>query len=92
MLVGYPEFYDLNASVCIGLSRGDHQAIDTGIDLLDSVLATLFPAAAPLFPAAGSSAALFRAELIPAALFPAALPCCATLTCAYLRGREEACR
>jgi hypothetical protein len=40
VLVGYPDFYDLNASVCIGLSRGDHQAIDTGINLLDSVIAT----------------------------------------------------
>jgi len=40
VLVGYPDFYDLNASICIGLSRGDHQAIDTGIDLLNSVIAT----------------------------------------------------
>jgi hypothetical protein len=40
VLVGYPDFYDLSASFCIGLSSGDHQAIDTGIDLLDSVMAT----------------------------------------------------
>jgi len=40
VLVGYPDFYDLNVSVCIGLSRGDHQAIDAGINLLDGVLAT----------------------------------------------------
>jgi lysophospholipase L1-like esterase len=40
VLVGYPDFYDLNVSICIGLSRGDHQAIDNGINLLDGVLAT----------------------------------------------------
>jgi lysophospholipase L1-like esterase len=36
--VGYPHFYDLNVSVCIGLSSGDHQAINAGIDDLDSLL------------------------------------------------------
>lgn len=40
VLVGYPDFYDLNVWICIGLSRGDHQAIDTGINILDGVLAT----------------------------------------------------
>ncbi|HEY1625656.1 MAG TPA: SGNH/GDSL hydrolase family protein [Streptosporangiaceae bacterium] len=36
----YPDFYDLNASVCIGLSSGDHQALDTGISDLDNVIQT----------------------------------------------------
>jgi lysophospholipase L1-like esterase len=40
ILVGYPDFYDLNASVCIGLTSADHSAIDQGADDLDSVLAT----------------------------------------------------
>lgn len=40
VLIGYPDFYDLNAWFCIGLSRGDHQAIDAGINDLDGVLAT----------------------------------------------------
>lgn len=40
VVVGYPDFYDLNASVCVGLSSGDHQAIDAGINVLDGVLAT----------------------------------------------------
>ncbi len=40
VLAGYPDFYDLNVSFCFGLSSGDHRAIDTGINLLDGVLAT----------------------------------------------------
>jgi lysophospholipase L1-like esterase len=38
IVVGYPDFYDLSVSICIGLSRGDHQAIDAGINDLDSLL------------------------------------------------------
>jgi hypothetical protein len=38
VVVGYPEFYDLSASPCIGLSSGDHTALDQGADLLDGLL------------------------------------------------------
>ena len=41
VVVGYPDFYDLSVSVCIGLSSGDHQALDNGINDLDGVLATV---------------------------------------------------
>ena len=40
VLVDYPDFYDLSVPVCVGLSSGDHQAIDTGINDLDGVLQT----------------------------------------------------
>lgn len=40
VVLGYPDFYDLSVSICIGLSRADHQAIDTGINDLDGVIAT----------------------------------------------------
>ena len=40
VVVGYPDFYDLSPSICIGLSRGDHKAIDAGINDLDDILAT----------------------------------------------------
>jgi lysophospholipase L1-like esterase len=40
VVVGYPLFYDLSVSFCLGLSNGDHQAIDTGINDLDGLLAT----------------------------------------------------
>jgi lysophospholipase L1-like esterase len=40
VVVGYPDFYDLGVSICLGLSRGDHQAIDAGIDDLDGLLAS----------------------------------------------------
>ena len=40
VVVGYPLFYDLSVSLCIGLSSGDHQAIDAGINDLDGLLAT----------------------------------------------------
>jgi lysophospholipase L1-like esterase len=40
VVLGYPDFYDLNAWLCIGLSSGDHQAIDAGINDLDGILAT----------------------------------------------------
>jgi lysophospholipase L1-like esterase len=38
VIVGYPEFYDLSAPVCVGLSSGDHVALDQGADVLDGVL------------------------------------------------------
>ena len=38
VVVGYPDFYDLSAWLCIGLSRADHQALDTGINDLDGAL------------------------------------------------------
>jgi lysophospholipase L1-like esterase len=38
VVVGYPLFYDLSVSFCLGLSSGDHQAIDTGINDLDGLL------------------------------------------------------
>jgi lysophospholipase L1-like esterase len=34
----YPDFYDLNAFLCLGLSSADHQALDAGINDLDTVL------------------------------------------------------
>lgn len=40
ILLGYPDFYDLSVPVCVGLSSGDHQALDQGIDVLDGVLKT----------------------------------------------------
>jgi lysophospholipase L1-like esterase len=40
IVVGYPHFYDLSVPVCIGLSSGDHRAIDAGIDDLDGLLST----------------------------------------------------
>jgi lysophospholipase L1-like esterase len=40
VLLGYPDFYDLSVPVCIGLSSGDHKAIDAGINDLDGVLQT----------------------------------------------------
>ena len=40
VVLGYPDFYDLSASICIGLSSGDHKAIDAGINDLDGILAT----------------------------------------------------
>lgn len=40
VLLGYPEFYDLNAWFCIGLSSQDHAALDQAADDLDGVIAT----------------------------------------------------
>jgi lysophospholipase L1-like esterase len=40
IVVDYPDFYDLSVSICIGLSRADHQALDNGINDLDGVLQT----------------------------------------------------
>ena len=36
----YPDFYDLSVSVCLGLSSGDHQALDNGINDMDGVIQT----------------------------------------------------
>lgn len=38
VVLDYPDFYDLNAAFCIGLSRADHQALDAGINVLDGVI------------------------------------------------------
>jgi lysophospholipase L1-like esterase len=39
VIVGdYPDFYDLSASLCIGLSGADHQALNAGVNDLDGVL------------------------------------------------------
>jgi lysophospholipase L1-like esterase len=40
VVLDYPDFYDLSAWLCIGLSSADHQAIDNGINELDSTLQT----------------------------------------------------
>ncbi|HEX9041430.1 MAG TPA: SGNH/GDSL hydrolase family protein [Trebonia sp.] len=39
IVVGYPDFYDLSAWFCIGLSGADHRALDAGINELDGVIA-----------------------------------------------------
>jgi lysophospholipase L1-like esterase len=38
VVLDYPDFYDLSVKLCIGLSSADHQALDNGINQLDSVL------------------------------------------------------
>jgi lysophospholipase L1-like esterase len=50
VVLGYPDFYDLNAFICIGLSSGDHKAIDAGINDLDGLLATAAENNAPVSP------------------------------------------
>jgi lysophospholipase L1-like esterase len=40
VVLDYPDFYDLSASFCIGLSGADHQALDNGINDLDGVIQT----------------------------------------------------
>ncbi|MBO0804533.1 MAG: SGNH/GDSL hydrolase family protein [Nocardiopsaceae bacterium] len=40
VMLGYPEFYDLSASVCVGLSSADHKALDQAADVLDGVIQT----------------------------------------------------
>ena len=40
VVLDYPDFYDLSASFCIGLSSADHQALDNGINDLDGVVQT----------------------------------------------------
>ena len=38
VVLDYPDFYDLGAWFCIGLSSADHQALDAGVDILDGVI------------------------------------------------------
>src|SRR3984957_4474510 len=38
IVVGYPDFYDLNARLCLGLSGADHQALDGAANDLEGVL------------------------------------------------------
>jgi lysophospholipase L1-like esterase len=38
VVLDYPDFYDLSAWFCIGLSGADHQALDAGINELDGVI------------------------------------------------------
>lgn len=40
VVLDYPDFYDLGVSICIGLSRADHQALDSGINDLDGIIQT----------------------------------------------------
>jgi len=40
VVLGYPDFYDLSVPICIGLSSGDHQALDNGVNDLDGVIRT----------------------------------------------------
>jgi lysophospholipase L1-like esterase len=40
VVTDYPDFYDTSAPVCLGLSRADHQTLDTGINDLDGVVQT----------------------------------------------------
>jgi lysophospholipase L1-like esterase len=49
VVLGYPDFYDLNARFCLGLSGGDHAAIDTGINDLDALIKTAATKAADTF-------------------------------------------
>jgi lysophospholipase L1-like esterase len=39
VVLGYPDFYDLSARFCFGLSGADHRALDAGINELDGVIA-----------------------------------------------------
>jgi lysophospholipase L1-like esterase len=38
IVLDYPDFYDLGAWFCVGLSSADHRALDNGIDILDGVI------------------------------------------------------
>jgi lysophospholipase L1-like esterase len=38
VILGYPDFYDLNAWLCLGLSSADRSALNAGINELDGVL------------------------------------------------------
>lgn len=40
IVLDYPDFYDLSVSICLGLSRDDHTALDNGINDLDGVIKT----------------------------------------------------
>jgi lysophospholipase L1-like esterase len=39
VVIGYPDFYDLSKTSCVGLSQADHVALNQGSDTLDSVIA-----------------------------------------------------
>ena len=49
VMLGYPLFYDLSASFCIGLSSGDHSAIDAGINDLDGLIKNAAAAGGAVF-------------------------------------------
>jgi lysophospholipase L1-like esterase len=38
VMLDYPDFYDLNAWLCLGLSSADRTALDSGVNQLDGVL------------------------------------------------------
>jgi lysophospholipase L1-like esterase len=38
VVADYPDFYDLSAWLCLGLSSADHQALDAGVNDLDGAL------------------------------------------------------
>jgi lysophospholipase L1-like esterase len=38
VVLDYPDFYDLSVKLCLGLSSADHQALDNGVNALDSTL------------------------------------------------------
>ena len=40
VVLDYPDFYDLSAWFCLGLSGADHQALDAGVNDLDTALQT----------------------------------------------------
>jgi lysophospholipase L1-like esterase len=40
VVLDYPDFYDLSAPICIGLSSADHRALDNGINDVDGVIQT----------------------------------------------------
>jgi hypothetical protein len=49
VVLDYPEFYDLSKSICLGLSRTDHKALDGAADTLDAALQTAAAAAGDTF-------------------------------------------
>jgi lysophospholipase L1-like esterase len=49
VVLGYPEFYDLKASFCLGLSSADHKALDGAADQLDVALQTAAASAGDTF-------------------------------------------
>jgi lysophospholipase L1-like esterase len=40
VFLDYPDFYDTSVLICLGLSSGDHKAIDAGINDLDGLVQT----------------------------------------------------
>ena len=49
VVLGYPDFYDLRVSFCLGLSSADHQALDAASDTLDGALQTAAAAGGDTF-------------------------------------------